>query len=71
MSQEKRTIALKQISNDRCGQCGEPRRDHSSKNKIRCMYKADVTLYQTVQRIMSLESEIKILKGKLPIEEDE
>jgi hypothetical protein len=71
MIQEKRTIVLKQISNDKCGQCGEPRRDHSSKNKIRCMYKADVTLYQTVQRVMSLKSEIKILKGKLSIEEDE
>lgn len=64
MSQAQRTGALKQISHDKCGQCGEPRGEHSSKNKTRCMYKADLSLYQAVQYIVKLEDELKILKGK-------
>ena len=61
-TQQERTSVLKQISNDKCGQCGEPRGEHSSKNKTRCMYKADVSLYQAVKRIVELEDQIKILK---------
>lgn len=65
MSQSQKTAALKQISYGKCGQCGEQRGSHSSKNKTRCMYKADVSLYSAFLRINELEGEIKILKSKL------
>ena len=44
----------KQISTDKCGQCGVPREDHSKKNMIRCMFKADATLYEAIVKIDEL-----------------
>lgn len=53
---------LKQISHDKCGQCNVPRQEHSKKNMIRCMYKADATLFQALTKIIELEKQIEILK---------
>jgi|ETNmetMinimDraft_29_1059903.scaffolds.fasta_scaffold269333_1 hypothetical protein len=49
---------IKQISSDKCGQCGIPREDHSKKNMIRCMFKADATLYEAIVKIDELEKSI-------------
>ena len=53
-SQEIKSSVLKQISKDKCGQCNEPRQEHSKKNMIRCMYRADAYLYQALLKINDL-----------------
>jgi len=49
---------LNQISKDNCGQCNKPRGDHSKKNMIRCMAKADGSLYQAILENQSLKKQI-------------
>ena len=58
-SQEVKSSVLKQISKDKCGQCNEPRQEHSKKNMIRCMYRADAYLYQAVLKINELSKKLK------------
>ena len=53
-SQEIKSSVLKQISQDKCGQCNEIRQEHSKKNMIRCMYRADAYLYQALLKINDL-----------------
>ena len=53
-TQEIKSSVLKQISKDKCGQCNEPRQEHSKKNMIRCMYRADAYLYQALLKINEL-----------------
>lgn len=58
-SQEVKSSVLKQISKDKCGQCNEPRQEHSKKNMIRCMYRADAYLYQAVLKINEITKKLK------------
>ncbi len=53
-TQEIKSSVLRQISKDKCGQCNESRQEHSKKNMIRCMYRADAYLYQALLKINEL-----------------